>query len=87
MWTITKALNEYNQDGDYLYATFETKPTREELRILFYESNYDPNSLTNSDRNYRESFITHLLNGGGRIETEDTWYFLMEMKHAEKYPK
>jgi hypothetical protein len=70
MWVVTQAVNEYDQFGDYLVCVFENKPTQNELKEIIGGN---------------DDFINHLLNGGGRREWEDEWYFLTELKHGEIY--
>lgn len=35
MWVITRAVNEYDQDGDYFECVFQSKPTLEQLVKYF----------------------------------------------------
>jgi hypothetical protein len=69
MWVITRAVNEYDQDGDYFECVFQSKPTLEQL-VKYFDD---------------EELAKHVLNGGGRIEFEHTWYYLTPMKSGEKY--
>lgn len=71
MWIVTRAINQYDQDGDYFVCAFENKPTFKELKKIL------PN----------ESDVTigKLTRGGGRQEYEDEWYFLTEVKSGEIY--
>jgi hypothetical protein len=70
MWVITRAINAYEQEGDYFECVFEKKPTIEQLIEFFCD----------------KELATHVLNGGGRRDDfEHTWYFLTEMKSNEKY--
>lgn len=34
MWILTRAINDYNQDGDYFVAGWTNKPTAEQLAPL-----------------------------------------------------
>jgi hypothetical protein len=71
MWIVTRAINDYNQDGDYFVCAFEDKPTFQDLKkSLPYE-----NDVT----------IGKLTRGGGRQDIEDNWYYLTEMKNGEVY--
>lgn len=71
MWAVTRALNEYNQDGDYLVCVFKDKPDFQRLKtILSIES---------------DEVINNLLEGGGRLNTEDEWFFLTELQDGEEY--
>jgi hypothetical protein len=71
MWVVTRAINDYNQDGDYLVCVFENKPTFQDLKkILPYESDVTIGKLTR---------------GGGRHNFEGCWYYLTELKSGELY--
>jgi hypothetical protein len=86
MWIITRAINQYDQDGDYMFSAYVCdKPSREELRILFYGTKYNPTVHDKKDRDDREKFISNLLNGGGRMDVENEWYYLTEIKSGEIY--
>lgn len=65
MWVLTKSYNDYNQHGDYFVAVFRDKPTLKQLgKVLQYEGEY----------------LQHVLNGGGRLTYEDSWYYLNEVE-------
>lgn len=67
VWVLTRSINEYNQYGQYFEYVFFSFPTRGELSdILGY--------------GYNNPIIDHILdNGGGRLEFENTWYYLHEI--------
>lgn len=69
MWIITRAINQYNQEGDYFETAYENKPTLEDLVKFFGD----------------EELANHVLNGGGRRGFEYEWYFLTEIKSGEQY--
>ena len=69
MWVITRAINQYDQYGDYFECVFENKPTIEQLIKYFGD----------------EELAKHVLNGGGRQNIEYSWYFLTEIKSGEQY--
>jgi ubiquinone/menaquinone biosynthesis C-methylase UbiE len=69
MWIITRAINQYDQDGDYFETAYENKPTLDELLKFFRD----------------EELAKHVLNGGGRRDFEGSWYFLTEIKSGEQY--
>ena len=69
MWVITSSVNDYNQYGDYFEGCFQNYPTLKELTEFFND----------------EKLAQNLLNGGGRIDFEGTWYHLTEMKSGERY--
>jgi hypothetical protein len=66
---VTREENEHNQYGEYFVAVFTNKPTRDQLCQLLLP----------------EDTISHLLNGGGRIGVENTWYNLRVVKEGELY--
>ena len=60
IWVLTQEYNEYDQYGEYFIAVFGKKPTHKQLTAR--------GVLTNR--------LRHTLNGGGRIGTENVWYYL-----------
>ena len=73
MWVITRSINQYDQDGDYLFCVFSTKPTAEDLLKI------------EDFRGYEQDDLDHLLNGGGRRKHEDEWFHLTELQNGELY--
>ena len=71
MWIVTRAINDYNQYGDYFVAAFNNEPTFQDLKKLLP----DEDDVT----------IGKLIRGGGRQNFECNWYYLTEMKSGEKY--
>ena len=71
MWVVTRAINEYSQDGDYLVCVFESKPTFQELKNVLKSAS--------------DATIDNLIKGGGRQDIEYEWYFLSELKSGELY--
>lgn len=71
MWVVTRAINQYNQDGDYLVCVFENKPTFQELKTVLKKES--------------DSTINKLLEGGGRENSEYEWYHLTELKSGQLY--
>mgnify|MGYP001172766795 FL=1 len=71
MWVVTKAVNDYNQYGDYLVCVFYSKPSFHDLKKVL------PN----------ESDVTigKLTRGGGKQDIENEWYYLTELKSGEIY--
>jgi hypothetical protein len=63
VWNLTREINEYDQDGEYYVKTFIEKPTCEMLLSL----------------DVPKYLINHVLNGGGRQEFEDEWFYLREI--------
>ena len=62
VFILTREINEYDQDGEYFVKVFGVKPTYEQLLECG----------VNADR------LEHTLNGGGRIDYEEEWFFLRE---------
>lgn len=79
MFVLTKAVNDYNQYGDYLETVFSTSPTLTDLSKYFY------NTTLENLEDEQILFLTHIKRGGGRQNTENEWYFLDELKSGEKY--
>jgi len=71
MWVVTRAINQYDQEGDYLVSVFENKPTFQELKKVL------PNES--------DTTIGKLTRGGGRQNIEYEWFFLTELKNGELY--
>ena len=81
LWVIVRAINAYDQEGEYFYSVFTSKPSREQLLKLFYLS-------TGENKNYskeQHKFVGHLLEGGGRIYPEHEWFYLTEIKEGTEY--
>jgi len=71
MWVVTRAINQYDQDGDYFVAVFHNKPSFKDLKKLLPQEN----NVT----------IGKLTRGGGRQEYEGEWFFLTEVKNGQLY--
>ena len=64
LWVIVQAFNAYDQHGDYFVAAFEDKPTVTQIQAL-------GSGLATRD------VADHLVSsGGGRRNSEYTWYLL-----------
>lgn len=63
VWVLTRAINAYDQDGDYFVGVFSEKPTAEALRA----------------HRVPASAIEHVLKGGGREKYEEEWFYLKEI--------
>lgn len=81
LWVLTQTYNLYDQQGDYLVTVFLTKPNQETLLQLMYGK---PSKNTGYSKTELE-FIEHLLNGGGRIGLEESWYYLSILGEGEEY--
>lgn len=70
MWIITREINQYDQDGEYFVSAFIDKPTMEQITDCI---------------GCNKEYGSHLLNGGGRIDKENEWYYLREIKEGKYY--
>lgn len=61
VWVLTREINQYDQDGEYFVAVFGEKPTEADL-------------LANGV--FSAETAKHVLNSGGRINTENEWWYL-----------
>jgi len=69
MYVILEEVNDYDQYGAYFVALYTTRPSSEQLEQIFKNAN----------------LVEHLLKtGGGRIENEDTWYYLIEIEEGRQ---
>jgi hypothetical protein len=71
LWIVTRAINQYDQDGDYFVAAFIEKPSFQELKALLPKE---------SDKT-----IGKLTRGGGRQGCEDEWFYLTEIGVGQEY--
>ena len=69
-WVLTEEVNDYNQYGEYLHSVFKVKPTIEEVKDVC---------------GVDDSLANHILNGGGRVNYEKSWYHLNEVEFGTKY--
>ena len=72
VWILTRAINQYDQEGDYFISWFINKPTFEEFQKVI-------------ESECTLVFYNHVMNGGGRISDEYEWYYLKEMNSGEIY--
>lgn len=78
IWVLTSEVNDYRQHGRYFETFWFNKPTIEQLKEFFYKN--DMPSFSEDDL-----FLEHLINGGGRIDTEFVWFYLEEGKEGSIY--
>lgn len=64
IWVLTEEFNAYDQYGEYFRHAWTAKPSREQL----IAQDVSPHE------------VDHVLKGGGRIQHEDSWYHLREVK-------
>lgn len=76
VWVLTYEVNDYDQHGQYFKAVWSEKPTIETLAAYCGKEGI----RVTGDVMAQVSFLLHLLNGGGRQSSEDTWYNLDEVE-------
>jgi hypothetical protein len=64
VWVLTKEYNLYDQEGEYFVAVFANKPTTQQLEECSVPYDY----------------LQHVLNGGGRLNIEEEWFYLREVE-------
>ena len=62
IFVLTREINRYDQDGEYFVEVYVSKPSYQQLIEIGVPRNR----------------IRHVMNGGGRVGTEDQWFFLRE---------
>lgn len=60
VYILTREINEYEQDGEYFVAVFAEKPHHTVISKLGVPTNR----------------LEHVLNGGGRVDYENQWFYL-----------
>lgn len=70
IWVVVRSINEYNQDGEYFECAFTKKPSFQDLKTTL---------------GLDDITIGKLTRGGGRQNSEDTWYNLVEIRSGEQY--
>lgn len=68
VWILTSSFNDYDQHGEYFIAAFGHKPTPFQLQEAVAKENYHINNEE----------AEHILNGGGRRNSEYCWFYLRE---------
>jgi hypothetical protein len=63
VFVLTQEYNDYDQYGEYFVAVYANKPSHQEL----------------SKQGVPQNRLRHVLNGGGRKEWEDVWFWLREL--------
>ena len=73
IYVLTRTHNLYDQCGNYFVTAWVGKPSAAAVKLAM-KKHENPNiHLT-------PKFIEHILAGGGRIDREDIWYNLEEVK-------
>ena len=62
IWVLTRAINDYNQDGDYYVTAWPSKPTHQQLN--------------GAGVPYKN--MNHVEAGGGPAGIEEEWYYLAQ---------
>jgi hypothetical protein len=70
IFVLTRAINQYDQEGDYLVAVFKKLPTEHELINLI---------------GCNKEYARHILNTGGRKDNEYEWFYLTPLDFGSKY--
>lgn len=63
IWVLTREINQYDQDGEYFVSAWNEKPTHQTLKLF----------------GVPENRLRHVLNGGGRVGSENEWFFLKKL--------
>jgi len=75
MWILLREVNMYDQAGKYFVAAWNEKPTIDDFN----------ESFPRGTRKELLTFWIHMMNGGGRISDEPTWYSLIEYEEGTMY--
>jgi len=70
LYVLTRAINQYDQEGDYFEAVFTEIPSKDKIKEL----------LKCSDKE-----AEHIIKGGERQETEQEWYILTKIQSGTLY--
>ena len=77
VWVLTRAINDYNQDGNYFVAVFESKP---DLKRLAETMSATGHGIGGIDLYSAIARLEHIRTGGGRQGVEDQWFSLDEVE-------
>jgi len=70
---LTRSENEYNQSGEYFVAWFAAQPNPAEVKAAIQRKD---------GHEVDDALAAHIVSGGGRQKTEDTWWHLEEIASA-----
>jgi len=70
MWVVTREINQFEQDGEYLVSVFKDKPTFQALKALLPSES--------------DVTIGKLTRGGGRHGNEYEWFNLFSVENGQK---
>lgn len=74
VWVLTREINEYDQDGEYFEAVFVKKPTIKQMAEYLQGKVYMPDVMR------ALALCEHILQGGGRQDSENVWFNLQEVE-------
>lgn len=77
VWMLTRAINDYNQDGAYFVAVFDGKPN---LKRLAEAMSATGHGIGGVDLYAAIAKLEHILAGGGRQGVEHEWFSLDEVE-------
>lgn len=66
IYVLTREINQYDQDGEYFVHAWTYMPKQEDI-IQWVGNSKTANHI--------------IINGGGRVEFEDEWYYLREVRN------
>lgn len=72
-WILTIEYNDHDQHGEYFEACWANKPSFKQLAEFF---KYTKPTASATNVMNAVAFLEHLLEGGGRRDTEYYWYNL-----------
>lgn len=77
VWIITSEYNDYDQHGSYFEEAYANKPSYQQVEQFLVDRGEVFKGRHCGD--YVEKRVHHLLDGGGRIDSEHVWYTLEEV--------
>ncbi len=76
VWVIASEYNDYDQHGVYLEEVYKERPTAQQVEDFLIDCGQ---VFRGQSSDYLEKRVNHLLEGGGRIDSEHVWYMLYEV--------
>ena len=71
LWIVTRAINAYDQEGDYFVAAYIDKPDFHQLKKLLPKET--------------DVTVGKLARGGGKHCGDNEWYYLTEIEQGRYY--
>ena len=81
-WVLTEEYNDYDQHGEYLVAVFKDKP---DVKTLASFLKMDKQTQFIGGAMEALDFLLHLESGGGRRNSEHSWYNLSEVEYGKRF--